>query len=681
MVFVGLVLIAITALLNVLYAGRQNDVSLNLELWFTFLSFIYVMAIVTNYFVEIVPSITKHFVKRMTPTTLEIFKMRLAYYHSLKSYIKVLLVSAWAWGSWSFLLVVPNDERNYSYTWVVGAFLEALFFASGFLFLEKFILQLIDVQFNMSVLFTEINSLYFRKAYYERIEKNDNALKVLDKLKKSIRKRPEFNLKEHNKKHRNGYANRKDKNPRIENQFRQDISSNGSTTCDEKEEVHHKEHTHHKDDSHVLRHQNTVDNQHPRNTLSDDGNYEENGNKQNVHREETDKKYNNRPDLTQHRPTLSSRSSSFDAKSFLDFGTTNLKALFSNKAKAMASILPVSQNSRQEAKWLARQLFNNIVAPDNDVIFREDFVNYFATSDEAQKAFDVFDRDKNGNISKRELRNGTLEIFKERKHLAASLRDLSQASGKLDNILIAAFAIIWVLIVATAFGVNIGSQLLPLWTMFVAISFIFGNSAKDMFESIIFVFVTHPYDVGDRVFVGTENWTVVEIDLLTTTFKKWDGTTLYAHHTVIAPQYICNLRRSGPMAEVIEFNIHFSTPAEKIYRLRESMLAWYNEKPRSFTHNTMCMNIMSLENMNKFTCIFYIEHCASWQDMGFRWSNRNAFMMQLKATLEDLQIGYSLPTQPIYTGNDIPVELRNFGKYQNYGAKGYVAGPPHGFRD
>jgi hypothetical protein len=53
------------------------------------------------------------------------------------------LVSAWAWGAWAFLLVVPNDERNYGYTWIVKAFLEALFFASGFLFLEKFILQLI----------------------------------------------------------------------------------------------------------------------------------------------------------------------------------------------------------------------------------------------------------------------------------------------------------------------------------------------------------------------------------------------------------------------------------------------------------------------------------------------------------------------------------------------------------
>jgi small-conductance mechanosensitive channel len=74
--------------------------------------------------------------------------------------------------------------------------------------------------------------------------------------------------------------------------------------------------------------------------------------------------------------------------------------------------------------------------------------------------------------------------------LAASLRDLSQASGKLDNILMTAFAVVWGIIVCAAFGVDVGSQLLPLWTMFVAISFIFGNSAKDMFESIIFVFVT-----------------------------------------------------------------------------------------------------------------------------------------------------------------------------------------------
>jgi hypothetical protein len=345
----------------------------------------------------------------------------------------------------------------------------------------------------------------------------------LDKLKKSIRKRPDFDLKKHNEEYRYGYQNGKDKDQGIDQQSRTDTASSGTAKYEEKGEVHHKEDVQLEDDRNVTKRQETVDHHRRRSEPSGNGRYEEAVHRESVHQEENRKNDNHGPvrfsnednvkitiqsdtkpgvhpvkkylskkmqNLTHRRPKLSSRTSSFDAKSFLDFGTTNFKKLFNNKAISMASILPGTQNSRQEAKWLARQLFNNIVASDNNVLVKGDFADYFPTREEADKAFDLFDRDKNGNISKRELRNGTIEIFKERKHLAASLRDLSQASGKLDNILMSAFAVVWALIVATAFGVDVGSQLLPLWTMFVAISFIFGNSAKDMFESIIFVFVT-----------------------------------------------------------------------------------------------------------------------------------------------------------------------------------------------
>ncbi|KAG1223198.1 hypothetical protein G6F68_020413 [Rhizopus microsporus] len=98
------------------------------------------------------------------------------------------------------------------------------------------------------------------------------------------------------------------------------------------------------------------------------------------------------------------------------------------------------------------------------------------------------------------------------------MRDLSQATGKLDIILMVIFIVVWVIIVCAAFGVNVGTDLMPLWSAFVAASFIFGTSAKDAFEAIIFVFVTHPFDAGDRVFIGTENWVVNEVGLLVTTF-------------------------------------------------------------------------------------------------------------------------------------------------------------------
>lgn len=345
---------------------------------------------------------------------------------------------------------------------------------------------------------------------------------VLDKLKKSLRKRPCFDLKKHNEEYRYGDQNGKNKDQGSDQQRKTDTALSETANDGEKGEVVHEEDVQSQDDLDVTNRREAVDNNLRRNKSSGNDQYEDILHRESVHKEnlqnnnhgpvrfsnedtikitiQSDTKPGAHPvknylskkmqNLTHRRPKLSSRTSSFDAKSFLDFGTTNFKKLFNSKARSMASILPGTENSRQEAKWLARQLFNNIVAPDRNVLVKDDFVEFFPTKEEAEKAFDLFDRDKNGNISKRELRNGTIEIFKERKHLAASLRDLSQASGKLDNILMSAFAVVWMLIVATAFGVDVGSQLLPLWTMFVAISFIFGNSAKDMFESIIFVFVT-----------------------------------------------------------------------------------------------------------------------------------------------------------------------------------------------
>lgn len=461
-------------------------------------------------------------------------------------------------------------------------------------------------------------------------------------LKKSLRKKPEFALNQHDKA-RNSWANGKSDG---QMQSRKSETSNSEFSMDEKGVKHQEDaDARERNDSCPAQLQkDTVEIPIPSPRKS--------------HCIPFHKTFN---ESCRKRPSLSARSNAFDAKSFIDFGKSNLKSVFGSKAKSMAAILPTSRTSRQEAKWLARQLFNNMVSPERDVLVKEDFEEYFATRDEAKRAFDVFDKNRNGDISKREIRNTTLQTFKERKNLAASLRDLSAASGKLDNILLASFAVLWIIIVCAAFGVDVGTQLLPLWTMFVAISFIFGNSAKDMFDSIIFVFVTHPYDVGDRVYVGTENLVVEEIDLLTTTFRKWDGTKLYARNAVVAPQYIYNLRRSGPMAEVIEMNFSFSTPEAKFNQLRERMLQFYNEKHRSFTHNTMCMNIMTMENLNRVTCIFYIEHAASWQDMGFRWSNRNAFIMHLKRTMEELEIDYFFPVQPVARVNDVPEGTSDLG--------------------
>jgi small-conductance mechanosensitive channel len=79
-----------------------------------------------------------------------------------------------------------------------------------------------------------------------------------------------------------------------------------------------------------------------------------------------------------------------------------------------------------------------------------------------------------------------------------SLNDTKTAVDELNNlasaIVLVVAIIVWLLVMGfltTQVLVFISSQLL-------LVVFVFGNTAKTIFEAIIFVFVMHPFDVGDR---------------------------------------------------------------------------------------------------------------------------------------------------------------------------------------
>ncbi len=45
-------------------------------------------------------------------------------------------------------------------------------------------------------------------------------------------------------------------------------------------------------------------------------------------------------------------------------------------------------------------------------------------------------------------------------------------------------------------GVDIKTFLLPMGTFLLAFTFVFGNSLKNMWECVLFIFVIRPYEVG-----------------------------------------------------------------------------------------------------------------------------------------------------------------------------------------
>jgi small-conductance mechanosensitive channel len=79
-----------------------------------------------------------------------------------------------------------------------------------------------------------------------------------------------------------------------------------------------------------------------------------------------------------------------------------------------------------------------------------------------------------------------------------TLNDTKTAVNKLHrvlNILVAiGIFVVWLLIL----GIATSKFLLFVSSQLVLVAFIFGNTCKTVFEALVFLFVMHPYDVGDR---------------------------------------------------------------------------------------------------------------------------------------------------------------------------------------
>lgn len=299
------------------------------------------------------------------------------------------------------------------------------------------------------------------------------------------------------------------------------------------------------------------------------------------------------------------------------------------------------------ARRLARKLFSTLSDSPRAHLTVEDFEPYFRTTSEAHAAFTIFDKDGNGDITRREMREAVQRIYRERKALNASLKDVGSIVAKLDAVLISVALVIIIFVCLLIFNKsNTLASLVPLATIILGFSFIFGNSAQKLFESLIFIFSTHVFDVGDLVMIDDQVLYVKEFGLFSTTFRRVDGQEIVAPNALLASaKLVHNLRRSKSMWETTTLMISYNTSIEAIEQLRVKIDSYINANNREWSG--FALNIDKMEYQNALHLIVAIEHRPNWQDWGGRWARRTAFMRHLKTILEELEIGYTMPIQPI----------------------------------
>ena len=118
-----------------------------------------------------------------------------------------------------------------------------------------------------------------------------------------------------------------------------------------------------------------------------------------------------------------------------------------------------------------------------------------------EKIMEVLDTENAGVLRREQIVRRFVEITAARRDLAKSLASTTSVLATLGGIILSALYFLLVFIVLGIFDQNIVEMWFTASPMLLAFVFMFGNSIKQLFESVIFIFVIHPFDVGDAVLI------------------------------------------------------------------------------------------------------------------------------------------------------------------------------------
>ncbi|KAL5728635.1 hypothetical protein ACHQM5_001699 [Ranunculus cassubicifolius] len=307
--------------------------------------------------------------------------------------------------------------------------------------------------------------------------------------------------------------------------------------------------------------------------------------------------------------------------------------------------------SEWEAEEAAKKIFKNVTILRADAKPRfievEDLLRFLSKA-EVDNVLPLFEGASDiKKIKRSALKHWVVKVYHDRKSLAHSLNDTKTAVQQLNNILSAVVIVVVIILSLVITGVATVQVFVFISSQMLVAAFIFGNTAKTIFESIIFVFVMHPFDVGDRCVINGVQMIVEEMNILTTVFLRYDSEKIYYPNSVLATKPISNFYRSPDMGDNVEFAVDVSTSIESIGHLKARIKAYIDNKPQHWRQGHSVV-VKEIENLNKMKMVLFVTHTMNHQNYPEKNNRRTELVLEMKKIFEELTIKYHLLPQEVH---------------------------------
>lgn len=177
-------------------------------------------------------------------------------------------------------------------------------------------------------------------------------------------------------------------------------------------------------------------------------------------------------------------------------------------------------------------------------------------------------------------------------------------------------------------------------TALISLSFVFAVTTQELLGSCIFLFVKHPYDVGDKVLItGVEKQTLVvhKISLLYTVFTEVETLqSVQVPNIVLNNLWIENRTRSHTLKEAVHVSVSVDTACGQVDDMRVKLgQAFLQADTRRFFQPNAVAYVVRVDDLGKLALCIEMEHMPGWQDDAVRAQRRTALICTIARLLRE----------------------------------------------
>uniref|UniRef100_A0A3B0NJN7 Mechanosensitive ion channel, putative n=1 Tax=Theileria annulata TaxID=5874 RepID=A0A3B0NJN7_THEAN len=267
--------------------------------------------------------------------------------------------------------------------------------------------------------------------------------------------------------------------------------------------------------------------------------------------------------------------------------------------------------------------------------------------------FISYDISNCGSISFENFTSTLINMCSIRKKLITTLknqRSILELVGNLISIILWFMSLVALLL---SFKINknivVPSTIGLFSASVVALSYMYTS----FITAIMFVVISNPYNVGDRVRIAGQSMYVRRITTYNTEFRSSYGQHIIYQNMLLSKMAIINESRAKHATVELSLQMSSSTTPASMKMLRDNIKTFVNGRPRDFVTNSIFFHCDKVQVSHFINLVIWATCVKTWSYTKDVYSLRTELMLFVASQCKLLGIGYENPVNPVYFKNTL----------------------------